>query len=109
MVCAQKEMTPAQQAHVFAAMLLTGAGMGAAHDLLAPLRRGALCWAADLLLGALGAAGMIAAALWLRCEAFRLYTFAAAACGAALYALTVGRIVRICARACQKRWKKETA
>ena len=92
-------MIVAQQARSFAAMALCGACAGAANDVLWLIRRNAwLTAAADLALGVLLAAGVIAAALHLRCEAFRGYTFLGVAAGWAIYAATVGAIVRILRR-----------
>ena len=102
-------MIAAQQARMFAAMALCGLGVGALHDLLGVLRKGAASAAvADLLLGITAAAGVIAAALHLRCEAFRLYTFMGVLVGWAIYALTLGAIVRILTRKFIKLSKKLT-
>lgn len=83
----------AEQACAFAMMAGCGALVGAAGDLLSPLRRGALGHAADLLLGALAAVGMTLAALFLQMDAFRLYAFAGVMAGMLLYAATIGMIV----------------
>ena len=92
-------MTVAEQARAFAAMALCGACVGAAHDVLWVLRRNAWMTAtADLALGLFLAAGVIAAALQLRCEAFRLYTWLGVAVGWTIYAITIGTIVRILRR-----------
>lgn len=88
-------MTPAEQARAFVVMLLAGVCMGVVYDLLGPLRRvRGLCAAADLLFGLCCAAGIVTTALGLRCDAFRLYAFAGAACGLALYGATVGAVLR---------------
>lgn len=84
----------AEQACAFAVMAGCGALVGAAGDLLSPLRRGVLGHAADLLLGALAAAGMTLAALFLQMDAFRLYAFAGVMAGILLYAATIGMIIR---------------
>lgn len=88
-------MTPQEQAHVFAAMMCCGASMGVVYDIMTPLRRiRGLCDAGDLIFGMLGAAGIIAAALVMRTEAFRLYVFAGTGLGFVLYMLTVGFVFR---------------
>ena len=88
-------MTVAEQTRVFLSMVLRGAGIGAVHDLLAVIRRGALLtMAADMLLGFVAAAGVISAALLLRCDAFRLYTLLGVAVGWMIYAFSMGTIVR---------------
>lgn len=92
-------MTVGDQARVFAAMLLCGASIGAANDLLGVLRRGRLgIAAADLLLGTAAAAGMIAVGLKMGCEVFRLYTLAGAALGWVIYACSLGTVVRVLAQ-----------
>lgn len=89
-------MTPAEQARAFAVMAACGAMLGAAHDALRPLRcTRALAAAADLALGVLGAALVVAAALQLRCDAFRLYVLLAVMLGFLIYMKTLGTIVRI--------------
>lgn len=101
-------MTVAQQAHAFAAMALCGLCSGAVHDLLGILRRNALtAAAADVLLGVFCAGSVIAAGLYLRCEAFRAYTLLGVAAGWTIYALTLGMIVRILRRKFMKLSKKE--
>lgn len=88
-------MTVIEQARAFLAMALCGALAGAVHDMLGVLRRGRLLTAvADLLLGVLTALAVIAAALALCCEAFRLYTLLGVCAGFALYACSLGTIVR---------------
>ena len=92
-------MTVAEQARSFAAMALCGACVGAAHDGLWVLRRNVwMTMAADLALGLFLAAGVIAAALHMRCEAFRMYTFLGVMAGWAIYAMTLGTIVRVLRR-----------
>ena len=87
------------QWQAFLAMALCGLGMGVLHDLMWPLRRRAFAAAAaDLALGILSAAGVIAMALYLGCEAFRLYTLLGVMLGWAIYAMTLGMIVRILRR-----------
>lgn len=88
-------MTPQEQAHVFAAMLCCGACLGMIYDLLGPLRRiTGLCAGADLLFGTVCAAGIVAVALNMQCEAFRLYVFVGVGLGLALYGLTIGAMIR---------------
>ena len=88
-------MTVGEQARAFLAMALCGALLGAVHDVLGVLRHGRLLTAAaDLLFGLLAAAGVIAAALTLRCDAFRLYTLVGVGAGFALYQGSIGTIVR---------------
>ena len=102
-------MTVAQQGHVFAAMMLCGACIGLIHDLMMVLRSGAvLTAAADLLLGMMAAAGMIAMGLMLRCDPFRWYVFAGAAMGWGIYTATLGLIVRFLMRKCIKLSNKVT-
>jgi len=88
-------MTPAEQARAFGAMLLCGACMGVVYDMLGIFRcvRG-LCAASDILFGICCASGIVWTALRLEMEAFRLYAFAGAACGMALYGVTLGMIAR---------------
>ena len=84
---------------MFAVMMLCGGGVGLAHDLMKILRRGkVMTAAADLLLGLLAAAGMIAAGLALRCDPFRGYAFAGVGVGWAAYGITLGMIVRFLMR-----------
>ena len=97
-----------EQARAFAAMAFCGACAGAANDVLWLLRKNAwLTAASDLALGVLLAAGVIAAALYLRCEAFRSYTLLGIAAGWTIYALTLGMIIRILRRKFMKLSKKE--
>ena len=101
-------MTVQQQAHAFAAMAICGACTGAVHDLLGLLRKNAVAAAAaDLALGIACAGGVVAAALFLRCEAFRSYTLIGIAAGWTIYALTLGMIIRILRRKFMKLSKKE--
>ena len=89
-------MTVAEQTRVFLAMSLCGACIGAAHDLLAVIRRGTLLTAAaDMLLGLVAAAGVIGASLLLCCDAFRLHTLLAVVIGWSIYALSLGTFVCI--------------
>ena len=89
-------MNVADQVRAFLAMTLCGAGAGAVNDLLAVLRRRPLLApAAELALGLVLAAGVIGAALMLRCEPFRLYTLLGVAAGWAIYAFSLGTIVRV--------------
>lgn len=87
-------MTVFEQAQAFAAMMVCGAGLGGAYDVLGLFRRGAMTHVLDLFFGVLAAAGMIGAALLLRVDAFRLYAFAGVIAGGALYRMTIGTIVR---------------
>ena len=92
-------MTVAEQGRAFLAMALCGMLLGALYDALGMLRRGRLLTAAaDLLFGPLAALGVIAAALVLRCDAFRLYTLLGVAAGFALYQLTIGALARLLGR-----------
>ena len=99
-------MTVADQARVFLAMALCGALLGAVHDALAPLRRGVLTVAADALFGVLCALGMIAVGLRMEAEPLRLYAFAGVMTGGALYAVTIGTIVRKVSE-CVRIWRKK--
>lgn len=88
-------MTVTDQARAFLAMALCGALLGAVYDALGVLRRGRLlAAAADLLFGVLAAAAVIAAALALRCDAYRLYTLLGVGTGFALYQCSIGTTVR---------------
>ena len=88
-------MTVTDQARAFRAMALCGALLGAVYDTLGALRRGRLlAAAADLLFGVLAAASVIAAALTLRCDAYRLYTLLGVGTGFALYQCSIGTTVR---------------
>jgi len=100
-------VTPLEQARAFGVMALCGVCLGAAYDLLGPLRRvTGLCAITDLLFGLCCAAGMIQAALFLRCDAFRLYAFAGVGCGMALYGTTLGALLRYAGRHVRKRIQK---
>ncbi len=88
-------MTVAEQARAFLAMALCGALLGAVYDVLGVLRCGKLLTAAaDLLFGVLTAGAVIAAALALRCDAYRLYTLLGVSTGFALYQYSLGTGVR---------------
>jgi len=88
-------MNPQEQAYAFAAMMVSGACMGVAYDLLGLLRRiRGLCAVSDMFFGLLCAVGIVVTALWLRCDAFRLYAFLGAACGLLLYGISVGTAIR---------------
>lgn len=88
-------MTVMDQARAFLAMALCGALLGTVYDALGALRRGRLLTtAADLLFGVLAAAAVIAAALALRCGAYRLYTLLGVGTGFALYQCSIGTTVR---------------
>jgi len=104
-------MTPQEQLRVFLAMVLCGAALGAAYDALWLSRillfQGKAALAAeDLLFGLLCAAGMIAAALCLEVDVFRLYTLAGTAAGMALYRVSVGTALRVSMRSIGKMIKK---
>jgi len=102
-------MTVAEQVRVFLAMALCGACVGAAHDLLGVLRRGMLLTAAaDMMLGLIGAVCVIGAALLLRCEPFRLHTLLGVIVGWAIYASSLGTIVRILIKTLIRLSKKAT-
>lgn len=95
------------QGRVFAAMMLCGAALGLMYDVLAFCRRGRMMTAiADLLLAPLGAGVVIAAALLLRCEAFRLFVLMGMAFGWMIYALSLGTIVRFLIKGLAKMSKK---
>lgn len=101
-------MTVGEQARAFLAMALCGALLGALYDALGVFRRGRFLTAlADLLFGPAAALGVIATALFLRCDAYRLYTLLGAAAGFALYQGTIGTIVRFLKRRIVKPAKKE--
>lgn len=88
-------MTVGEQARAFLAMALCGALLGAVYDVLGVLRHGRLLTAAaDLLFGLLAALGVIAAALALRCDAYRLYTLLGVCAGFGLYQCSIGTFVR---------------
>lgn len=88
-------MTVTDQARAFLAMALCGALLSAVYDALGALRRGRLLTAAaDLLFGVLAAAAVIAAALVLRRDAYRLYTLLGVGAGFALYQCSIGTTVR---------------
>lgn len=88
-------MTLQEQGRAFLVMALCGALLGTAYDMLGVLRRGKLLTAAaDLAFGPLAALGVIAAALYLRCEAFRLYTLLGVAVGLTIYFCSIGTFVR---------------
>ena len=100
-------MTTLQQAEVFAAMAVWGACTGAAHDLLGILRRNRVAAAMmDFLLSIFLACGVVAIGLYLRCEVFRSYTLLGIVAGWAIYALTLGMIVRILRRKIMRLSKK---
>lgn len=89
-------MTVQEQGRAFLMMALCGVLLGAAYDMLGLLRRGRLLTAAaDLAFGPLAALGVIGAALYLQCEAFRLYTLLGVAAGWTIYFCTIGTIVRL--------------
>ena len=99
MPAAGSEMTAAEQARVFLAMAGCGAGLAAAYDVTGLLRRAlkmgrVLTGIVDLLYGALCALAMTLTALVMRVSPFRLYAFAGVAAGMALYAASMGTIVR---------------
>lgn len=99
MRAAESDMSAAEQARVFLAMAGCGAGLAAAYDVTALLRRAlkmgrVLTGVMDLLYGVLCAFFMTLTALIMRVDPFRLYAFAGVAAGMALYAASMGTIVR---------------
>lgn len=102
-------MTAADQARVFAAMVICGACIGIVHDLLAVFRRGpASTGLADIALGVIAAAFVGAAGLALRCNPFRLFSLLGVIAGWAIYALSLGTIVRVLLKFFIKLSKKVT-
>ena len=99
-------MTPREQTEIFLAMMVVGACLGVAYDLLGVLRRGMLCAAADVVFGMLCAAAMTAAGLVLQCDVFRLFTFAGVVMGMCLYGVTFGAFFRMVRRILRQRVKK---
>ena len=92
-------MTVQHQAIAFAAMALCGACSGMAHDLLGVFRRNALVAAiADFALGVFCAGSIVTAALYIRCDAFRLYTLLGVLMGWMIYAATLGMFLRVLRR-----------
>ena len=92
-------MSAGEQARAALYMMALGAMLGAVYDALT-----LFCRAANpafpsecvrlLLLGAAAAAGMTAAALYLRISPYRLYAFAGVTAGIAAYFVTIGAIIR---------------
>lgn len=87
------------QTRMMTVMLLCGAALGVAYDLLGMMRRlfsksVLIGTGGDLLLGGVCATSMITAGLWLRQNPFRLFAFSGVAAGFAVYMLTLGTIVR---------------
>lgn len=104
-------MSTAEQARVFLAMMVCGVGLAAAYDAGLLLRRALALGAVatgflDLLYGALCAVGMTLAALAMRVDPFRLYTFAGIAAGMVLYQFSMGTIVRKMCQLTRKNVKK---
>lgn len=104
-------MSAGEQARAALYMMALGAMLGAVYDALTLFCRAAkagriLMGMLDLLLGAAAAAGMTAAALYLRISPYRLYAFAGVTVGIAAYFATIGAIVRYLyhkgRRMCQK-------
>lgn len=88
-------MTVGEQVRALLAMALCGALLGCAYEVMGLLRRGPVTTAAaDVLFGLLAAAAVIATALAIRCEAFRLYTLLGTVGGFGLYEGTIGTAVR---------------
>lgn len=92
-------MIAAEQARAFLVMTLCGIVCALVHDALRLagwiLGGRAGCTAMmDLFLGAVLAAGMTAAGLYLGMSPMRLYLFGGVGLGAALYYATLGRIAR---------------
>lgn len=101
-------MTVGEQARAFLTMALCGALLGAVYDTMGVLRRGKLLTAAaDLLFGPLAALGVIATALVLSCDAYRLYTLLGVCAGFALYHCSIGTIVRFLKGKIRRLAKKE--
>ena len=100
-------MTAAEQASVFAAMAACGAALGMIGDVLSPLRRGVAVHVLDIMMGVTAAGMMTLCALRMRTDVFRLYVFAGAACGFAIYSLTLGTIVRKLAHCVRSMNKKD--
>lgn len=100
-------MSVSDQGRVFLGMMLCGICIGVVNDLLGLFRRGTLTTAAaDLLLGVLSAACIIACGLKMQCDPMRLYALLGAALGFAAYGASVGTIVRKLARGCMRLTKK---
>jgi len=105
----------AEQARAFLVMALCGFGCGAAYDAMMLLRHlagtGAVVGGAmDLAFGVVPAAGMTAAALFLRTDPFRLYAFAGVGLGMLIWFATLGllgrRIIGVCRKIVLKKAKK---
>lgn len=104
-------MSPQDQARVFLAMVLCGAGLGVVYDAMTLLRRGlrlgrVMTGALDICFGVACAAGIIVTALILRTDAYRLFVFAGTTLGFALYEGSVGTIVRYVSKSVHKCVKK---
>lgn len=107
-------MPPAEQARVFLAMALSGAGLGGVYDGLClahrTLLRGRMARGImDLLFGILCAAGVIATALYLRTDAFRWYTLLGTLAGMGMYRSSAGVLLRrlgACARRQREKFRQ---
>ena len=104
-------MSAGEQARAALYMMALGAMLGAVYDArtrVCPpanagrIRPGRLDWRR----GAAAAAGMTAAALYLRISPYRLYAFAGVAAGIAAYFVTIGAIVRYLYHKGQKMCRK---
>lgn len=92
-------MTVGDQARVFAAMILCGTCTGAMHDMLGIFRQNAFfTGTADLMLGVICAASVIAAGLMLGCDPFRFYALLGVGLGWTIYMFSLGIIVRFLKR-----------
>ena len=92
-------MTPQEETRVLMAMILCGAVLAVAYDVLWLLRKvcfpGRIALAiCDVLFGILCGLGVIAAAFWLRADALRLYVLCGVLCGMMLQRISIGYILR---------------
>ena len=105
-------MTVEQQARALAAMVVCGAALGAACDVLGLLRRalragGVLTGILDLFWGILGALAVVLAGLRLKIDLLRAYVRAGVLAGMGVYALLIGLPLRRMVKAVQGRVKKD--
>ena len=106
-------VSAAEQARVFAIMLLLGAGLGVLRCAASLLLRGARAGSvmeeiADLAFGVICAAGITAAALALRIQAVRLYVFAGVLGGMAA-AIGIWAAIGCCCRRIFSFWRRRRA
>ena len=104
-------MTPQEEVRVLLAMMLCGAALAAVYDALWVLRNAFLPGKAaqaalDLLFGIVCALGVIAAALYLRVDALRLYILFGVLCGMALERISAGFLLRRIVLALKKRMNR---